>query len=100
MFWNGRTAIEGLSGSASRCEDFSGGVVFGWRRGFAWRRLADFERISSDRLGDVLELGRAQIAHREIEPRFHLPIGVFRQTDRARFGNPFKPRGNVDAIAH
>src|SRR6202035_1787806 len=53
-----------------------------------------------DRLGDVLELGRAKIAHREIEPRLDLAVGVFRQTDRARLGDPFQSRGNIDAVAH
>jgi hypothetical protein len=32
------------------------------RRGLRLRGLADFERIDSDRLGNVLELGRAKIA--------------------------------------
>jgi len=41
------------------------------------------QRINSDRIGDVLELGLAEIGHREIEPRFHLAIGVFGKTDRA-----------------
>ena len=46
-----------------------------WRRGYFvrrsvrglrdWRR-ADVKRIDADRLGDVLELGRAEIAHGEI----------------------------------
>ena len=64
------------------------------------RRLADFERIDPDRLGDVLELGRTQIAHGEIEPRLHLPIGVFGKADGAGLGDPFQSRGNVDAVAH
>ena len=32
------------------------------------RRLTDLERIGPHRLGDILELGRAEIADREIEP--------------------------------
>jgi hypothetical protein len=50
---------------------------WGWLGRFRLRRLADFERIDPDRLGDVLELGCAQIAYGEIEPRLHLPIGIF-----------------------
>ena len=52
-------------------------------RGPRLRRLADFERIDPDRLGDVLELGRAEIGDSEIEPPLDLPIGVLRETDRA-----------------
>ena len=49
---NGRTTIERRGGA-----DFSGA---GAGPGFAWAG-ADFERIDPDRLGDVLELGRAEI---------------------------------------
>ena len=37
--------------------------------------MADLERIDPDRLGDVLELGRAEIANRQIKPPLDLPIG-------------------------
>ena len=30
----------------------------------------------------------------------HLPIGVLGKADRARLGDPFQPRGDVDAVAH
>ena len=58
------------------------------------------QRINSDRFGDVLELGRTEIAHGKIEPRLHLPIGVFRETDGAGLRDTFQPRGDVDAVAH
>ena len=70
------------------------------RRGLRLRRLADFERIDPDRLGDVLELRRAEIGDGEIEPPLHLAIGVLGQTDRARFGDAFQSRGDIDAVAH
>ena len=44
----------------------------------------DLKRIDPDRLDDVLELGLAEIADLEVEPRAHLPVGVLGQTDRAR----------------
>ena len=53
-----------------------------------------------DGLGNVLELGRAEIADLEIEPLFDLPIGVLRQTDCARLAYAFEPRGDVDAFTH
>ncbi len=68
--------------------------------GFAWAGLADLERIDPDRLGDVLELRRAEIGDREIEPPLDLTIGVLGQTDRARLGDALKPRGDIDAVAH
>ena len=68
--------------------------------GFGLRRLADFERIDPDRLGDVLELGRAKIDDSEIEPPLHLPIGVVGETDRAGLGDALQPRGDIDAVAH
>ena len=45
--------------------------------------------MNSDGFGYVLELGRAEIAHGKIEPRLHLPIGVFRQTNGAGLRDTF-----------
>ena len=70
------------------------------RRGLRNGRRADLHRIDPDRLGDVLELGRAEIRDRPIEPTFHLPIGLFGEANRARLANPFEARGDIDAIAH
>ena len=73
------------------------------RHGFRRLRLrgdADLKRIDVDRLGDVLELGRAEIRHRQVEPPFHLPIGLLGETDRAGLGDAFQPRSDVDPVAH
>ena len=64
------------------------------------RRSADLKRIDPNRLGDVLELGRAQIGDRKIEPGFHLAIGVFRQADAVRLRDAFQSRSDIDAVAH
>jgi hypothetical protein len=64
------------------------------------RWLADFNRIDPDRLGDVLELDRTEIADREIESPLDLPIGLFGKTDRARLGDALKAGSDVDAVAH
>ena len=69
-------------------------------RRLRWRSLSDLERIDPDRLGDVLELRRAQIVDGEIEPRFHLPIGVLRQTDGTGLGHSFQARSDIDTVAH
>ena len=89
---NGRTTIERRGGA-----DFSGA---GAGAGFACGGRADFKRIDPDRLGDVLELGRAEIGDREIEPPLDLPIGVLGQADRAGLGDALQPRGDIDAVAH
>jgi hypothetical protein len=61
---------------------------------------ADLQRVDPNRLGDVLEFSRAEVVDGKIEPRLHLPIGVFRKTNRSGFGDTFQSRGNVDAVAH
>ena len=89
---NGRTTIERRGG----------GGFFGrrGRRGLRVGGLADVKRIDPDRLGDVLELGRAEVADREIEPPLDLPIGLFGETDRAGLSDALKTRGDVDPVAH
>ena len=62
--------------------------LIGWRRRknrARLHRLPDFERVDVDRLGDVLELGSAEIGHLEVEPSLHLPVGLFGEADRAGF---------------
>ena len=53
-----------------------------------------------DRLDDVLELGRAEIADRHLEPSFDLPIGLLGKADRAGLGDTLEPRGDIHAVAH
>ena len=53
-----------------------------------------------DRLGDVLQLGCAEIGDLEIEPPLDLPVGVFGKADATRFANALQPRGDIDAVAH
>ena len=53
-----------------------------------------------DRLGDVLELDRAEIGGLEIEPLLYLPIGVFRETDRAGLRDTLQPGRDIDPITH
>ena len=70
------------------------------RRGLRRRGRTDVERIDPDRLDDVLELSRAEIADREIEPAPDLTIGILGETDRAGLADALKPSGDVDAVAH
>ena len=57
-------------------------------------------RDRPNRLGDVLELRRTEIADREIKPPLHLPVGLLGETNRARLGDAFQSRGDIDAVAH
>ena len=45
-------------------------------------------------------MGRTEIGDLHLEPAAHLPIGVLRETNRARLRNALKPRGDIDAVAH
>ncbi len=62
--------------------------------------LGDINRIDPNRLGDVLELGRAEVRHRQVEPPFDLTISVVGEADRARLANAFEPCRDVDPVAH
>ena len=84
MFWNGSTAMEGLSGTANAGTGLSSFAGFTAAAGFAAAPSPTCKRIDADRLNDILELLVAEIADREIEPGAHLPVGVLRQADRAR----------------
>ena len=59
------------------------------KRGLCTGGEADLNRIGSDRLGDVLEVGLTEIADSEIKPCSHLPKSVFGKTDRPWLGDTF-----------
>ena len=92
----GRTAIDSFGGGA-----VAGRLVAdsGVAAAFA-SAAADTQRIDPDRLGDVLELGAAEIADREVEPRLDLAIGILGQADGAGRRDALQTRGDVDAVAH
>jgi len=50
-------------------------------------------------LGNILELGRAEIGDLHIEPPLDLPVGVLGKADRAGPGDPLQPRRDVDPVA-
>jgi hypothetical protein len=63
-------------------------------------RDADLQRIDSHLLGDVLELGWAEIGDREIKPPLHLAIGVLGEADRAGLCDRLQSRRDIHTIAH
>jgi hypothetical protein len=80
----------------------SGGLLGRLRLSYGLRLggNADLQRINPDRLGDVLELGLAEIGDGEVEPCLDLPVRLRGQADTARLANALKPRGDIDAVAH
>ena len=92
--------MEGLSGSGERRHGSFFFRRLGRRRRLRRSAEPDLQRIDAHRLNDILELFVTEIADREIEPGPHLPVGVLRQTDRARLGDPLQSGGDIDAVAH
>src|ERR1700687_939280 len=94
MFWNGSTAIEGLSGSAR------GWTVSTFCRHCRRRRV----RINSTtprahRLGNILQRLQTHIVEGNIDFAADLALGVIGDADASGFRDPFQTRGDVDAIA-
>ena len=90
MFWNGSTAMDGLSGSGSGI----GGAV----DGFAGS-AAEPDGEDAHRPGDVLDLLLAQILERDIELVADFVAHDPADADAARLGQPFQPRRDIDAVA-
>ena len=61
---------------------------------------ANFQRIDSNRLRNILQLLCTEIADVEIKPRFDLAVGVLGKTDGTGLGDSFQSRGDIDAVAH
>src|SRR5579863_3691106 len=53
-----------------------------------------------DWLGDILQVRRAQIAYRDIEPALHLPVSLLRETNTPRLRDTLEPSRNIDAVSH
>ena len=94
MFWNGSTAIDGLSGERQRRRWSAAARRL--RRGSV-RAAAD--AIDPHRPGDVLDLLLAQILEGQIEPAAHVFLHRAGDEDPARLGQCLEPRGDVDAVA-
>src|SRR3984957_6640376 len=71
MLAKGRTAIDGLSSAAA---DGASEVGVDRLRRAGSCGWPDVEGVDAQRLGDVLELDRAEITRLQIEPPLHLPI--------------------------
>ena len=94
MFWNGSTAMEGLSGSGSA------GAWPAGEPGCACAALWPV-KLNPPRphwLGNVLEGLRPKVVAGNLDLAPDLPIGVIRNADAARLCNAFKPCGDVDAV--
>ena len=85
MFWNGSTAIDGLSGSASA--------------GSSPATPSSRTPINPHRLRNVLELLLAHVADIERELALDLLVGVVGKADAAGLGQRLHASRNVDAVA-
>ena len=88
MFWNAKTAIDGLSGSGS--------TGWSWCRG-ALGGVAN--PVDPHRPGDVFDLLLAQILKDKGQPVAHLVIDRTGDQHPAGIGQGFDPHGDVDPIA-
>ena len=68
MFWNGSTAMDGLSDRVGCCAGLSAVVGSAGAAGFGSSGKPDLKRVDPHRLGDVLERLLAEIRDREVEP--------------------------------
>ena len=87
MFWNGSTAIEGLSGSAKR----GSGLV---------AVAAHIKPKHAHRPGDVFEVLVAKIDEIVFQLITHLFVGRIREANATGLRDPFQSRGDIDAVAH
>ena len=94
MFWNGSTAMEGLSGSGSA------GAWPAGEPGCAFAALwpAKLNPPRAHWFGNVLEGLRPKVVAGDLDLAPDLPIGVIRHANAARLGNAFQPRGDIDAV--
>ena len=89
---NGRTAMEGLSGTSKPVR----GAAVGARR----RRAAIEQRAPGPhRLGNVLERLLAQIVPGDLDLAAHLAMRIVGDADAAGLGDRLQPGGDIDAVA-
>ena len=90
MFWNGRTAIDGLSGSGSAV---GGGR---WHRRY---RRAGLPAPNLNRPSNVLECLRAAVVERGIETVAHILMHAARYANPSRRRDLLQTGSDVDAVA-
>ena len=88
---NGRTAMEGLSGSAR-------GVINRPAVRHGWHGATVCDAPDPHRFGDILQGLRTQILKRYIYLATNLPTSVVRDADAARLCNPFETHCNIDPV--
>ena len=94
MFWNGRTAIDGFSGSGN-C------WAAGSRAGdCGFPAIKSRDHIGAHRPGDILEFLLAEIDEFGLDLVANLAPGVLREADPARRADTLEPGGGVDRVAH
>src|SRR6266478_4123159 len=95
MLVNGRTAMEGLSGSARGCAVSVGGFVSiaGEELGLMRTRQARMHWF-----GDILQRLRTHILKGDFYLATNLPVSIVGNANTTRFCDPFETHRNVDPI--
>ena len=96
-FWNGSTAIDGLSGSGSAGP--APALPFPAAGAGISERALRSDAVDPNRASEVLQALLADIYEGAIEPALDLVVHDARDADPARLGDPLQPRGDVDAVA-
>ena len=95
MFWNGSTAMEGLSGSGRAWVVSTGGFS-----DVAAEALAlILQSPRAHRFGNIFQVLRPHILKGDIDLAADLPLRVIRDADAAGLRDPFKAGGDIHAVA-
>src|SRR6266550_992224 len=103
MFWNGSTAIDGLSGSGSAgsVAPTRAGALPPPARKRGRVRVGAFRShpVDPNRPGEILQALLADIGEGAIEAAVDLVVDDAGDADPVKLGDPLQPRGDVDAVA-
>src|SRR6516162_6549593 len=87
MFWNGKTAIDGLSGSGNGARVVAVGTLSDPTRNTRIGRAIFFESLL------------AQIRKADVEPACRIFLNSSGYANPARLGERFEPRSDIDPVA-
>ena len=93
MFWNGSTAMEGLSGRGSGCAVSLGGLL-----PLPEKRLGNAHAPDPHRFGDILQRLRTHVLKSDIDLATNLPVSIVGNANAARFCDLFETHRNIDPV--
>ena len=87
MFWNGKTATDGLSGSGKPARVGAGAAIVARHS------------VNPDRTGDIFQAVLADVVEGQVELAGGVLLHSRRNTDAARLRQGFEPGSDVDPVA-